>query len=345
MSSNANKISPESVDVLYMIYDNVTLVQEYGLDIYKCSIKEDKKQNNFYSCNSLSYDESYYTVFHSKERNLLLQYEDVFSYTPLYSLMLVYKSLRKSVLLYSLVIIDIETNEEITEFKDVNNVCNIGDDLLVIKCATKVLLFSISRKQIVFEAISIVNLKQHVIAIACTNRILIIDTKKPEVLNEYKCKCCIPNDEYAVGNKYTFINFGISGLIVENRTSKIISIIEDNIYNMRADSCRKSYCDIIIFAGPNGKDMKDTYLDENNYFICEDKILRTKEFLDYITIKNLKEVYKEGTEKILYYEVETNNGHKGKLSNDFRRLNLENILNGQNILDMRFSFIRDKYLI
>lgn len=343
-NTNPNIVIPESVDVLYMMYDNVTMTQEYGFDIYKCSSKDN---NENYMFNHLYRDrnESFYTVFHSKKHNILLQYDEVFSYSPLLNLLLVYKNLRKNLLLYSVVFIDRDTHEELLEIKDVNNVGNIGDDLLLIKCATKVLLYSISRKKVMFEAISIVNLKQNVIAIACEDKILIMDTKKVKVLDEYTCKCCIPNVDFAIGNKYLFINFGTSGLILNIRTSEIVSVIKDNIYNMRADSCKTSYCDIIIFAGPNGRSMEDTYLDENNYFICGDKILRTKEFIDFLTIKSMKAVYKEGTDRLLHYEVETNKGHKGILSNDFRKLSLENVLNGQNILDIRFSYIRDKYLV
>lgn len=185
------------------------------------------------------------------------------------------------------------------------------------------------------------------ILIRLKNAIKIYSVIERRIIKEIQCIGEGLSWNKTLGNKLYFIGLGKSGIIFNDK-NEIIKVLNSD-YTISATSYKNCYCDITIFMNgaedENGYFDENGYLDKRNYYICGDKVFTLKEYLEYLTIKDIKPVYKNDNVSIKHYNITTNKGLKGIMSTKLRSLKINNILGNENILDKRFDFIRDKYLI
>lgn len=103
------------------------------------------------------------------------------------------------------------------------------------------------------------------------------------------------------------------------------------------------YCDTRIKCKNTG------YLDNTNYFICGKNIYTTEEYLKEITVKSIEEdlftldIAGVQQEDVAGYNVTLNNGNKGYLASNLRRMTIGK--KSKNILNDDFEYYKKTYLI
>ena len=182
------------------------------------------------------------------------------------------------------------------------------------------------------------------LCIGFNNKLQLINIYNYERVREVHYNMGMLADCMTKGNQYKFFGCGNVGIILDIEDDEIIKIIEGNNL-LYAETMKNSYCDLIIFDNKQDdeQDKKPEYMSDKNYYICNRKIFTLKEFLEHLTIKEIEPVYnKDGV--IKHYSVKMKNGMKGILSYNFRKLQINGLINNENILDCRFDFIKDRYL-
>lgn len=244
-------------------------------------------------------------IFYNKDTDEIVQYEDMCKYTT-----------RKNIGFIEFrdkaVIIDLNTLQEIKRYEN------------ILKC------------EYIYDT---------AVAIPMKNRIIVYSLIENKELFNEECICTNNRSDRAEGRIYDFISFGKSSIVVKRdgtvgklfRTAKARHIAEAN---------KRTYCDIVV----QELSVKNTgYLDNTNYFVCGKNIYTTEEYLKEITVKSIKEdlftsdingLQQEG---IAGYNVILNNGNKGYLASNLRRMTIGK--KSKNILNDDFEYYKKTYLV
>ena len=318
-------INSDTISILYMMYNTIDVEKMNDIEIYTCSNKENRNKN--------------LVIIYKTLENTGLQYDDIENVSYVNDTILLNGIKDRYNHTYKLVLVNASSCSEIASYENTLFIEDLTDDLKFIHGLNKSYLYSAYKKDNIMCAFEITRLHDDVVALGCEEQILIYSLSKQSIIDSYDCKCSRVFNANSIGNFYRFINFGNSGLLVDITTQEVIQVIKDNKYIIKSESLKSSYCDIVILTGKTNE-----YMHKGNYFICGRKVLSTDEYLKHLTIKNITPVTKKNTGEIKHYRIETYKGLKGILSKNFRILCINNVLAGENILDSRFEFIKEKYL-
>lgn len=244
-------------------------------------------------------------IFYNKDTDEIVQYEDMCKYTT-----------RKNIGFIEFrdkaVIIDLNTLQEIKRYEN------------ILKC------------EYIYDA---------AVAIPMKNRLIVYSLiENKEIFNE-ECTCTNNRSDRAEGRIYDFISFGKSSIIVK-RDGTVGKLFKTNKTRHIAEANKRTYCDIVI----RELSVKNTgYLDNTNYFICGKNIYTTEEYLKEITVKSIEEdlftldIAGVQQEDVAGYNVTLNNGNKGYLASNLRRMTIGK--KSKNILNDDFEYYKKTYLI
>lgn len=333
-------INEDTLNLLHMIYNNIEvskLNNAEHIEVYKCSIKEENEEKYAWREGA----KGKLIILYDTINNVGVQYDDMTTVDTVQDLILIEGVKDDRTLLMDLVLVDINTLSEVCRYESISFCERLSANLMFIHGRGKSYLYSISERKVTIEAYKADNLSKNIISIGCEDGIIIYDVVKEEIINKYDCKCCATlfGGGNGVGKYYRFLNYGYSVLVLDIETSEVLRLItSENVVSI--NTLKNSYCDTIITAGKDSSD----YLYDGNYFVCNSKIMQTKEYLEHLTIKEVEPVINNKTGEIKHYKVVNSKGLTGILSKDFRKLSINGVLNGENILDSRLDFIKERYL-
>lgn len=244
-------------------------------------------------------------IFYNKDTDEIVQYEDMCKYTT-----------RKNIGFIEFrdkaVIIDLNTLQEIKRYTNTLRCEYIYDTAVAIPMKGRLIVYSL------------------------------IENK--EIFNE-ECTCTNNRSDRAEGRIYDFISFGKSSIVVK-RDGTVGKLFKTNKARHIAEANKRTYCDIVV----QELSVKNTgYLDNTNYFVCGKNIYTTEEYLKEITVKSIEEdlftldidgLQQEG---VAGYNVILNNGNKGYLASNLRRMTIGK--KSKNILNDDFEYYKKTYLI
>jgi hypothetical protein len=253
--------------------------------------------------------------------------------------------------------------DKLTEYKDIkcySTYKNIG----VIELNNKtVIIFDILKQQeieIYNEVKGTRPIYDSAVLIIMDKRLIIYSLLEMKETFNQECKYR-QNEHFtqrACGKEYIAYNMRKSILIC-TKQGEVVKFIEKNDdANFSANENKHHYCDISIrnYEPDSGYCNESLRVYDGDYFIHKDKIFTLEEFLDFLTIKEIKRIDApekrvkiKGIEKvfqwIIHYEIVTNKGYKGTLSSNFLEMNLEGVCDNQNLLTEDFESIREQYLV
>lgn len=244
-------------------------------------------------------------IFYNKDTDEIVQYEDMCKYTT-----------RKNIGFIEFrdkaVIIDLNTLQEIKRYEN------------ILKC------------EYIYDA---------AVAIPMKNRLIVYSLiENKEIFNE-ECTCTNNRSDRAEGRIYDFISFGKSSIVVK-RDGTVGKLFKTNKTRHIAEANKRTYCDIVI----RELSVKNTgYLDNTNYFICGKNIYTTEEYLKEITVKSIEEdlftldIAGVQQEDVAGYNVILNNGNKGYLASNLRRMTIGK--KSKNVLNDDFEYYKKTYLM
>lgn len=228
-------------------------------------------------------------------------------------------------------------NEVIEDYESTHN------NYIIVQLHRRVIIYDTEKCVEVYntKAVGFTKIDINRILIRSKDKIVIYSLQEHKVIEELQCNGTGLSWHKVIGKRLSFLGLGESGIIL-NSNNEVQRVINGDKY-INAVSFKRSYCDMIILM--NGAVDTNGYLDKSNYFICGNKIYTLEEYLNYLTIKNIEPVYEKETNNIKHYKITTNNGFKGTMSATLRNMSIKNLFGNENILDSRFDFIREKYLI
>lgn len=333
-------IKEDLINLLHMVYDDITvskLNNAEHIEVHTCNTKE-QDENNYAVRDEYK---GKVIILYDTINKFGVQYDGVTTIETAQDLIMIEGVKDTRTLLVELLLVDANTLSEACRYEDVSFCERLSDKLMFIHKHDKSYLYSISERKVIIEAYKADNLSKNIISIGCEDGILIYDTTKDKIIDRYNCKCYDTLFRYSngVGKYYRFLNYGYSVLVLDIETSEVLRLItSENVVSI--NTLKNSYCDTIITAGKDSSD----YLYDGNYFVCNSKIMQTKEYLEHLTIKEVEPVINNKTGEIKHYKVVNSKGLTGILSKDFRKLSINGVLNGENILDSRLDFIKERYL-
>lgn len=244
-------------------------------------------------------------IFYNKDTDEIVQYEDMRKYTT-----------RKNIGFIEFrdkaVIIDLNTLQEIKRYEN------------ILKC------------EYIYDT---------AVAIPMKNRLIVYSLIENKELFNEECICTNNRSDRAEGRIYDFISFGKSSIVVK-RDGTVGKLFRTDKARHIAEANKRTYCDIVV----QELSVKNTgYLDNTNYFVCGKNIYTTEEYLKEITVKSIKEdlftsdingLQQEG---IAGYNVILNNGNKGYLASNLRRMTIGK--KSKNILNDDFEYYKKTYLV
>lgn len=244
-------------------------------------------------------------IFYNKDTDEIVQYEDMCKYTTRKNIGFIEFKDR-------VVIIDLNTLQEIKRYTNTLRCEYIYDTAVAIPMKDRLIVYSL--------------------------------VENKEIFNE-ECTCTNNRSDRAEGRIYDFISFGKSSIVVK-RDGTVGKLFKTNKARHIAEANKRTYCDIVV----QELSVKNTgYLDNTNYFVCGKNIYTTEEYLKEITVKSIEEdlftldidgLQQEG---VAGYNVILNNGSKGYLASNLRRMTIGK--KSKNILNDDFEYYKKTYLI
>lgn len=231
----------------------------------------------------------------------------------------------------------------------------------VVKYTTRrnVGFIELKRRAVVFDLNTLKEIKSYDISMKCQyiydeavaipmkDRLVVYSVNKNrETFNE-ECKCSNGWVYNAKGRVYDFINFETAAIIVkrDGTVGKLIKAKDGLMLNCASD--KGTYCDLVITESTRAFSTSN-YMDSRNCFVCGSNIYTLEEYLKEITVKSyeadikITEINDIDVESIAGYNVTLENGYKGYLSYDLRRLKIDGFRG--NILDTTFEYYKKAHL-
>lgn len=318
-------------------------------------IEEINSYENIIECKEIS--DEYLSIVESDKiilYNILEQKETTNIEIPITSNRIIVSYLNKDTIVIVDVHLDIHRIHSICHIKEnrvlfenetIEDCEKLPNNEIILQLYKRIVIYDTDKCAEVYNkegALGFKKIDPYKILIRLKDKIVIYSVQDHKEIEELQCNGSGLNWHKVLGNKLQFLSLGKSGIILDYN-NEIQRVVNSDKNNINAVSFKRSYCDMIILM--NGTVDTNGYLDKSNYFICGNKIYTLEEYLNYLTIKNIEPVYEKETNNIKHYKITTNNGFKGTMSATLRSMSIKNLFGNENILDSRFDFIREKYLI